>query len=433
MGRSDPASNTPDPEPAVESVGVLSANAATYAAMTAAQRGDAVQQLAALCSAVHAELLDVIAAAEASCDWVPDGATAMAPWLVATCGVATPTAREWSRAATALQSLPALRAAYGAGEMSWDQVRPATRFVTPDTDADAARDLPSRSAAAIAFMARQHRPIADTDAAEAHANRSVSWRADHRRGGYQYSGFLPFDQGAAFNAAIDRHAETTGPDPALGGWDTIAHRRADALHDLATRALGADPDPDRATVVVHADAMVIDGQARGNGRIADVAICQTTVLRSLCDARVEVALHDTEGVTVGIARASQQIPPWLRRHIGGRDHTCRFPGCERHIRQIHHIAHWVRGGTTNATNLIGLCWTHHHLVHEGNWTIHGNPDHEVTFTSPHRRQLRSRPHPLRPDVRHQVRHTTGAPLDDPPDHPPNTSDPPDTSAGPADS
>jgi hypothetical protein len=209
------------------------------------------------------------------------------------------------------------------------------------------------------------------------------------------------------NAALDRRADRAGPNAATGAWDPVAQRRADALHDLATRAVAADPDPDRATVVIHADAKVIDGEVPGNGFLADVAICQTSLLRALCHARVEVALHGPDGTTVGIARASQQIPAWLGRHIGARDGTCRFPGCERFIRQIHHIHHWAHGGETNADNLVGLCWLHHHLVHEGGWNIEGDPNAELAFVRPDGRRLTSRPLPLHPKVRAQLRRING--------------------------
>jgi hypothetical protein len=393
------------PVGAVDAVGdgserVVSANAQAYLAQSPAGRAEAIAQLSALLAATHAELLDVAYAAEIAGDWSHDGATGVVPWLVGQIGVANPTAREWVRVADALQDLPSLRATYAAGALSWDQVRHATKFATSVDDDELARLLPGYSANQIALMARQRRPIPDSEHRDAHANRGLSWRRDHRRGGFTYRGFLPFDQGAAVNAAVDRHAERAGPDPATGRWDPIGQRRADALHDLATRAIGADPDPDRATVVIHADATVVDGQVAGNGFLGDVAVCQTTVLRSLCDARVEVAVHGPDGITVGVARATQQIPWWLRRQISARDLTCRFPGCERQIRQIHHVVHWSNGGETNADNLCGLCWHHHHLVHEGGWNVEGNPNGELVFIATDRqRRLTSRPQPLRDHVR----------------------------------
>lgn len=378
----------------------LSANAAAYAAMSPEQRLEAIEQLGALLSATHAELLDVVAASVACGDPSLDGAVVPSAWLVGRLGLARKNADEWFRVAMSLQSLPALRAAYAAGELSWDQVRPATKFVTPDDDADQAARLPGCSAAQIALLARQARPIDDADANDAHARRELRWTRDHKLGGFVYRGFLPFDQGEAVNVALDSIAETWGADPDTDRWAPIAQRRADALHELATRKLGSASAPDRATVVIHADADVVDGDMPGNGLIGDVAVGRSGVIRALCDARVETALHGPDGTTVGIARASQQIPYWLRRQVVARDITCRGFGCERKIRQLHHIEHWAEGGETNADNLVGLCWPHHRLVHEGGWHIEGNPEGEITFVSPDgSRRLRSRPAPRRPDLR----------------------------------
>jgi hypothetical protein len=70
----------------------------------------------------------------------------------------------------------------------------------------------------------------------------------------------------------------------------------------------------------------------------------------------------------------------------------------------------VRGGPTDSWNIAGLCWSHHHLVHEGGWVIDGNPDIELTFTSPYGRVLTSRPRPLDPTVRRRAQDATGTDL-----------------------
>ncbi|MDZ7677877.1 MAG: DUF222 domain-containing protein [Acidimicrobiales bacterium] len=383
---------------------VLSPNAARYAESSADERLVAIEQLSAMMAATHAELLDVVAAASSCGDYELDGATGTTPWLVGRLGLAREHASECQRVAAGLQVLPALRQAYAAGAMSWDQIRPATKFATAEDDTDLAAELPGRSARQIALMARQARPLSDDEANDAHTARSFRWRRDHRRGGWVYGGFLPFDQGEAINQALDSIAEGWGPDPTTGSWAPIATRRADALHDLATRKLGSASAPDRATVVIHAESAVVDQDRPGNGFIGDLALCHSGVMRSMCDARVEVALHGPDGATVGVARASQQVPWWQRRQVHGRDICCRGFGCERKIRQIHHIAHWSNGGPTNLDNLVGLCWEHHRLVHEGNWTIQGNPNGEITFVSPNgRRRLPSRPPPADAKVRTQLR------------------------------
>jgi hypothetical protein len=146
------------------------------------------------------------------------------------------------------------------------------------------------------------------------------------------------------------------------------------------------------------------------------------VRRILCDCKIEFHIDGPDGTTVGIGRADRNVPRWLRRVVANRDGTCRFPGCSRQIRHRHHIQHWTKQGPTNADNLIGLCWAHHHLVHEGGWTIQGHPDAELTFISPHSRRCTSQPKPLQPHVRHRARRAAGLPDDvpmsadaDPPD------------------
>jgi hypothetical protein len=58
------------------------------------------------------------------------------------------------------------------------------------------------------------------------------------------------------------------------------------------------------------------------------------------------------------------------------------------------MQHWTNGGATDAANLMGVCWHHHHLLHEGGWNATGNADGQITITSPYGRTLESRAGPL---------------------------------------
>lgn len=150
----------------------------------------------------------------------------------------------------------------------------------------------------------------------------------------------------------------------------------------------------------------MSGAEAGNGDVDDVAVNRTTLLRYLCDSDTQGAVHSADGTYVGIGRRSRTIPPWLRRTIIERDRTCRFPGCERPIRHVHHIEHWIPHGRTDPPNLAGHCW-HHHLVHEGGWTIEGDADDQLTFVSPLGRRLTSRRQPLRSDIGARTRRLVG--------------------------
>ena len=80
----------------------------------------------------------------------------------------------------------------------------------------------------------------------------------------------------------------------------------------------------------------------------------------------------------------------LDRYVRLRDRTCRFPGCNRpaEFTDIDHREAFAAGGRTTADNLHCLCRHHHRLKHEGNWTVHRNPDGSQTWTSPTGRQYR---------------------------------------------
>lgn len=92
--------------------------------------------------AAHVELLDDVARMDRDEAWTFDGANSMAHWLVNRCGLSHRTANEWVRVAHSIQELPALRAAYRAGRVSWDQLRAATRLATPETDDELAAEAP---------------------------------------------------------------------------------------------------------------------------------------------------------------------------------------------------------------------------------------------------------------------------------------------------
>lgn len=401
-----------------------SARVAELRACTAAERAEAIEQLGALLCATQAALCDVVTAADAQDDWRVDGATGMAPWLVGTLHVTSGTAREWVRVGKALDGLPHLRETFAGGLLSWDQVAPATRFANPATDADQAQHLPGCSAAQIEDLARQRRLRSRDDARTAMQRRSFRSRVDHVIGGRRYTGFLPDVLAARFDAVLDRIIEGHGPDED-GHYAPIDVQRADVLVELADQRAAADADPDTCLAAVHVSSDVVDGKVDGNGTIDDLQVASDSVLRLLCDSKIELHIDGPDGVTVGIARGSRSIPRWLRRRIRKRDGgTCRFPGCERQIRQIHHIEHWSRGESTDASNLAGLCWYHHLLVHEGGWDIAGNADGELAFISPYGREVRSRPQPIAPLTRRRAGAITGIPLD-------QCDEPPEARAGPA--
>ena len=66
------------------------------------------------------------------------------------------------------------------------------------------------------------------------------------------------------------------------------------------------------------------------------------------------------------------------RHPRRHGYRCCAQGCRRRITQIHHLHWWEDGGVTSIDNGVPLCSYHHHLVHEGGWTISYNPYTGIT-------------------------------------------------------
>lgn len=367
---------------------------------TPAGLDDAIDQLGGLGNTVHREKLRLIAAYDRERHWEADGVVSMADWVCFRYGTGPHTAREEVRVAHALEELPAIAQAYAEGRLSWDKVRPLTRFATPPDDTELAREAEGVTAAAVQQMARHHRPPTREDDAEAHRRRSLrtSWNDDETV--LHLSGRLPAAEGAAVEKALDRIAEGYPPDPVTGTYEDYDSRRADALVEICSVRLGADADPDRATVVVHADLETLTS-GRGAAELERGTVLSQDVARRLaCDARVELTLY-ADGEPVDTGRTSRAIPPRLNLRMRRRDGgTCAFPGCtRRRLVEGHHIVHWAAGGPTLLSNLVSLCWWHHRLLHEGGWTTSGRPGEDLCFVRPDGTPIPARPRRLREDLR----------------------------------
>jgi len=318
----------------------------------------------------------------------------MAAWLVAGLGLGRSAAEEWVRVARYLQDLPHLKFAFGEGRLSWDQMRAASRFATPQTDAAVAADAPSRSVSQLERAARH----AAADSAPNRAERSLRWWWEQGGRWLRLSGRLPDDDGALVARALERVADAAPRNPATSLFDPYPIRGADALVEILSSRLADDTNADRATLVVHVgiDALV---SAQGCAEVeGGPPLDADTARRLACDARVQVAADGK-----GVGRTTRRVPPWLARQVRHRDKGCRFPGCER-TRWVHahHLVHWAEGGPTDLGNLVLLCSFHHRLVHEGGWRIAGHPDCALTFLRPDGTLPRFGAHPLRPEVRRRI-------------------------------
>lgn len=351
--------------------------------------------------AAHLRFLRLVDEAERAGVWADDGARDLAHWMWMRYGMSDWKARRHIDAAHALPRLPRVEAALGSGQLGVDKVLELTRFATDETEDGLVEWAARVSAARIRHEGDVLRRLDRDEAANDDEVRSVSWSYGDEGRRFEMRAELPAAQGATVAKAIDRMTATipSMPDEAAG---RTSARRADALIALCSANLGADPDQERATIVIHART----GRQAGVVTAAEIeggGIAHPTVLeRLLCAARIETVHEDTAGRVIGVGRITRVPPAWLLRQVRFRDRGCRFPGCgTRGFTQAHHIVFWRDGGNTDLGNLVLLCSWHHKLVHEYGWWIKGDAEAELRWYRPDGTRHRAGPAASHPEGGHE--------------------------------
>lgn len=305
-----------------------------------------------------------------------------------------------------LRNLPALSAALHAGQISWGQTRTIasqllildpSRITREQLDAAETQLLRlARAGAGPARLRREAARIADALDVSApptlpaqHVERSLKMRRNPTSGGaaggtLSFWGELPWEHGALFAGVIDRLAGAYHPEDGRN----IDTRRADALLELAR--LGADAAPpatgSRAAVQLVVSADTLNGNTDEPGELNGTPIPADTARKIACDAAwyTRLVTEPATGRLLDYGRTRRDPTDRLRGYLIARDQHCQFPECTRHAARcdIHHATHWSRGGTTDRTNCLALCATHHSYVHELRWKIIRHPDETTTWLSP---------------------------------------------------
>jgi hypothetical protein len=164
-------------------------------------------------------------------------------------------------------------------------------------------------------------------------------------------------------------------------------RRADALVDLARRALDAGDLPvlggrrPHLSVVVDERAFC-DGGAGATLPWTGAVVPTSTLQRLSCDGRISpvVARALQAGwQPLAVGRSSRTVTPAQLTALQVRDGGCVHPGCTRTAAfcDAHHVQHWSQGGATDLSNLVLLCRHHHRTLHSGHWQLATGPPGRV--------------------------------------------------------
>ena len=168
----------------------------------------------------------------------------------------------------------------------------------------------------------------------------------------------------------------------LRPWDELS---AEAAVELITTSRASHPRVPDVQVLIDYDTLLHGLYER--------SVCETddgdhlpvaTVRRLCCEARIVPTVMNGAGETLDVGRDQRVANRAQRRALRAMHRTCGLAECTvpfEHC-QIHHVIAWERHGPTDLDNLIPLCSRHHHLVHEGGWTLTLHPHRRITLTRP---------------------------------------------------
>lgn len=332
-------------------------------------------------------LLRAIAEVERTDGWRGEGARDLPHWVSMRYGISAWKATRWVGAARALPFLPRISAALCSGGLGIDKMLELCRFATPESEERLVRWARDVSVATVRHRGDLAARASREELVQAERNRQLDWWYHDEGRRFGMFADLPAAQGAVVEKALERALERV---PTMPGEDEpylgVPARRADALVAICSATLAADPDPDRATVVVHLQA---DGAEIEDGP----AVVPEVAERLSCDARVQVVAEDSGGDVLAVRTLSRVPPAWMLRQLRHRDRGCRFPGCgTRAFTHAHHIVWWGKGGRTELPNLVLVCSFHHRLVHEHGWRVR-REDRPVRWFRPDGTRYRAGPSP----------------------------------------
>ncbi|MDH3682403.1 MAG: HNH endonuclease [Acidimicrobiia bacterium] len=318
--------------------------------------------------------------------WGQWGCRSAAHWLSWKCGMSLHTARVHVRVARVLEDLPLVAAAFVAGELSFSKVRALTRLHRPFNELEMVEAARTATASQLDRIVAGCRQLTDADDDSSRADGAGRVRYRQRElpdGTVEIVLVVTAPDAEAIDTAIQAAADrkVAERDPAVtakehidqrGGWDEI---KANAATELLTGTHEHEgPDPVELVVEVGLAPTSNDDAVEGACAISGRYLPNSVVRRLGCDAVIATSRDPSrDTTTTGVGRRQRVVPAWLRRLLERRDHhTCQFPGCTTRRRlHAHHIIHWLDHGPTELENLILLCSFHHHLVHEGGWSITG--------------------------------------------------------------
>ena len=157
------------------------------------------------------------------------------------------------------------------------------------------------------------------------------------------------------------------------------------MEQVLVRLPDYEIDVERAVVNVLCDYDTLVERASGSAELeGGYPVSGETARRLACDAGLVRIITRGASEILDIGRKTRAWTTAQRRAIKYRwSGRYAFPGCGHCITEIHHTTPWTADGLTDLDCGVPVCNYHHHLVHEGRWTVSYDANKRAAiFTSP---------------------------------------------------
>lgn len=385
-----------------------------------------------------------------ACAFEIDGHVSCVAWLVERCGMGRSTAKEKLRTAMELDRRPVIRDAFLDGKLSYSKARALTRLVglNDGRDQSFVEEFADETVDMLERLVRWWNERNGDEPKPRDPYDVPRFRFQPGFGGAMgriiidganedlarimnvndsYGSFLFFNARAVDEASVkprvlradnsDEPAKTI--DEALGidttnePWDpetvppasaseppmSLAERRFEWFIDLIEEIALVrrhQLDPQRASVAVTVPYESLFDEKGVAVLDTGSLVTGEAVRRLCCDAEISRMVVDGPSQILDIGRETRTWNRAQRRAARFRHgNQCAVRGCDRRITEIHHLVFWRNGGETCIENAIPLCSRHHHMVHDGGWTIDWNVKTGITtFAGPLGQVLQSETDPF---------------------------------------
>ena len=326
------------------------------------------------------------------------GATSTVAWAQSECRLSGQAAADRVEVGRHLDVLPRVAAAVESGEIGFEHaavLARTARDVGPQVMRAAEEDLldearridPGR----LRGVARSFRHAVDSAAFLANAIKQHDRRRlrliDYTDGMTAVDGLLDPESAAVVRTALDPFMM-----PTAGDDRSTEQRRADAFVTLARQSLrggsAGSAGRRRPQVIVLVREATLRGEA--GAPAADMGrgamVPAESARRIACDCVLTTVTVNAAGQATEPGRSRRTFTPGEWAAMATRDRGCRWPGCGAPLDwcEGHHLDSWVFTRRTSIGTSALLCDKHHRKVHEGGWTLTGDPGKELVAVPPRR-------------------------------------------------